>query len=111
MADKSVRATSEVEDCPIFKTMQIFQGKWNTWVLFELGRHGSMRFGELRRAIPGMSATVLSSTLDALMGFGLVERTQYEEIPPRVEYASTQAAKDLRPVFDAMWKWGEEHAI
>ena len=101
---------ADIMSCPIYKTMEIFRGKWNTWVLFELGRNDSIRFGELRRAIPGISATVLSSTLDRLIADGLVKRTQYEEIPPRVEYSATQAARDLDPIFDAMWRWGEEHA-
>lgn len=99
----------EVKNCPIYKTMEIFQGKWNTWILFELGRNESLRFGELKKAIPGISNTVLSNALKDLEERKLVERVQYNEIPPRVEYSATQNAKDLREVFDAMWKWGERH--
>ena len=53
----------EVANCPIYKTMEIFQGKWNAWILFELGRNETMRFGELRKAIPNISNTVLTTTL------------------------------------------------
>lgn len=99
----------EIMSCPIYKTMEIFQGKWNAWVLFELGRHESMRFGELKKAIPGITNTVLSSTLKDLEEKGLINREQFNEIPPHVEYSSTDAAKDLKDIFAAMWKWGEKH--
>ena len=94
---------------PIRKTMELFQGKWNIWVLFELSRHEAVRFGELRKAIPNISNTMLTSTLKDLEDRGLVERTQYNEIPPRVEYAATARAKDLGAVFEAMTAWGRKH--
>ena len=101
--------TEEILNCPIYKTMEIFQGKWNAWILFELGRNETMRFGELRKAIPGISNTVLTTTLRDLEEKGLVERIQYNEIPPHVDYKATQSAKDLDIVFKAMWQWGEKH--
>lgn len=104
------RITDEVKNCPIYKTMEIFQGKWNMWVLFELGKHENMRFGELRKAIPDISNTVLSTTLKDLESQGLIRRIQYNEIPPHVEYNLTESAKDLREIFDAMWKWGEKYS-
>ena len=99
----------EIVNCPIYKTMEIFQGKWNAWILFELGRNETMRFGELRKAIPGISNTVLTTTLRDLENYGLVERIQYNEIPPHVEYKATESAKDLGDIFKAMWIWGEKH--
>ena len=99
----------EILDCPIYKTMEIFQGKWNAWVLFELGRNETMRFGALRKAIPGVSNTVLTTTLRDLEEHGLVHRVQFNEIPPHVEYSATEAAKDLKDIFSAMWVWGEKH--
>lgn len=102
--------TEEVMNCPIYKTMEIFQGKWNAWVLFELGKKDSVRFGELRKAIPGISNTVLTSTLRDLEKRGLVNRIQFNEIPPHVEYTATESAKDLKDIFSAMWTWGEKHA-
>lgn len=100
----------EIKNCPIYKTMEIFQGKWNAWIMFELGRNEKMRFNELRRAIPEISNTVLASTLKDLEKRGLVDRVQYNEIPPRVEYSASTSAKDLKNVFKAMWDWGEKHA-
>lgn len=102
-------ATEEIKDCPIYKTMEIFQGKWNTWILFELGRHEAMRFGELRKVIPGISNTVLTTSLRDLEERGLIKRIQYNEIPPHVEYIATDSARDLSGVFEAMWAWGEKH--
>lgn len=102
-------ATEEITNCPIYKTMDIFQGKWNAWVLFELGRNETMRFGQLKKAIPGISNTVLTTTLRNLEERGLVSRIQYNEIPPHVEYAVTESAKELDEVFQAMWRWGEKH--
>ena len=99
----------EVTNCPIYKTMEIFQGKWNAWVLFELGRHETIRFGELKKAIPGISNTVLSTTLKDLEDRGLITREQFNEIPPHVEYSASESAKDLKDIFQAMWIWGEKH--
>lgn len=89
--------------------MEIFQGKWNAWVLFELGRNERMRFGQLKKAIPGISNTVLTTTLRDLEERGLVSRIQYNEIPPHVEYTATESAKDLKDIFAAMWTWGEKY--
>ena len=99
----------EIVNCPIYKTMEIFQGKWNAWILFELGRNETIRFGELQKAIPGISKPVLSAALKDLEDKGLVKREQFNEIPPHVEYSATENAKDLKDILAAMWKWGEEH--
>ena len=109
MKKPSEMTYEDILNCPIYKTMEIFQGKWNAWVLFELGRNESIRFGELQKVIPGLSKTVLSTTLRDLEKRGLVNRVQYNEIPPHVEYSATESAKDLSDVFKAMWIWGEKH--
>ena len=110
MRDSKDMTYEEILECPIYKTMEIFQGKWNAWVLFELGRNETIRFGELQRAIPGLSKTVLSTTLRDLEEHGLVNRVQYNEIPPHVEYSATESAKDLKDIFEAMWIWGKKYA-
>lgn len=99
----------EIQNCPIYKTMELFQGKWSIWVLFELNKKDTLRFGEIKRAIPGISNTMLASTLKDLEERGLVERIQYNEIPPRVEYTATERAKTLRTVFEAMAAWGRQY--
>ena len=99
----------DVANCPIYKTIELFQGKWTIWVLFELNKNGTCRFGYLRKAIPNISNTMLASTLKDLEERGLVDRIQYNEIPPRVEYTATDKAKDLQTVFEAMAVWGQKH--
>lgn len=100
---------TEIENCPIYKVMELFQGKWSVWVLFELSKNETMRFGELRKAIPNISNTMLTATLKDLEERKLVERVQYNEIPPRVEYTATERAKELRTVFESMSKWGNKY--
>jgi Predicted transcriptional regulators len=106
---KNEKAVDEMTSCPIHKTLELFQGKWNTWILFELSKKKSMRFGELKKAIPEISNTMLASTLKNLEVKELINRMQFNEIPPHVEYSSTVAAKELQPIFDAMYAWGEKH--
>lgn len=98
----------DVANCPIYKTIELFQGKWTIWVLFELNKKEVQRFGELRKVIPGISNTMLAATLKDLEERKLVARIQYNEIPPKVEYMATERAKSLRMVFEAMVRWAEE---
>lgn len=109
MKSKLDVVTEEVKNCPIYKIMELFQGKWTIWILFELNKNETMRFGQLRNAIPGISNTMLASTLKDLEEKQLVERIQFNEIPPRVEYTATEKAKELRVVFKAMNEWGSKN--
>lgn len=99
----------KIEDCPIYKVMELFQGKWSIWVLFELSKKETMRFGELRKAIPNISNTMLASTLKDLEAKQLIDRIQYNEIPPHVEYRATEKARQLRAVFATMREWGDKN--
>ena len=99
----------EIENCPIYKLMKLFQGKWTIWILFQLSRNETMRFGELKKAIPGISNTMLASTLKELEEKKLVERIQYNEVPPHVEYRASSKAKELQVVFQAMSEWGSKN--
>ena len=109
MKSKIDVVTEEVKNCPIYKIMELFQGKWTLWILFELNKHENRRFGELKNAIPGISNTMLASTLKDLEEKQLVERIQYNEIPPHVEYTATNKAKELRVVFEAMSEWSKKN--
>ena len=72
-------------------------------------RYGTLRFGELKNKIPNITNTVLSSTLRELEEAELVDRRQFNEIPPHVEYSLTQKGRDLMPIFFEMFKWGMEY--
>lgn len=109
MKSKMEYVPDEIENCPIYKVMELFQGKWTVWILFELGRHETLRFGELKKAISGISNTMLASTLKDLEAKKLLERIQYNEIPPHVEYMATDKARELQAVFKAMNDWGSKN--
>lgn len=98
-----------VQNCPIHKTIALFQKKWSIPVLFELSRHDAMRFSQLRCAVSPITSTMLTTTLRELAVCGLVERIQYNEIPPHVEYRATEKARALHDVFEAMAVWESEY--
>ncbi|EHI99982.1 transcriptional regulator, HxlR family [Clostridium sp. DL-VIII] len=97
------------ENCAAAKTLEIFQGKWNIRVLFELVRCDSIRFGDLKKQVGGITNTMLTYTLRDLESRGLVHRTQFNEIPPHVEYSLSQAGKDLYPIFVEIMRWNDNH--
>jgi len=96
-------------NCPVRKGLVLFEGKWNIRVLYELIMQSPLRFGELRKSIPDISNTMLASTLKSLEEKGLVIRTQYNEIPPHVEYALSESGHALVPIFDAIGDWGTKY--
>jgi len=69
--------------------------------------NGTKRFNELRRALNGVSQKVLTQHLRSMEESGIVSRHVYAEVPPRVEYSLTDLGQSLKPIIDAMWKWGE----
>jgi DNA-binding HxlR family transcriptional regulator len=84
--------------------LAVLTGKWKLEILFLLGER-LHRFGELRRAIPGITQHMLTATLRELERDALINRTVYPEVPPRVEYKMTSKARRLTPVFDAILRW------
>ena len=89
--------------------MRLITGKWKGEILWSL-KDDKRRFGELMRAIPGITQHMLTTQLRDLESHGLVKRTIYAEVPPRVEYELTPVAHDLRPVFDEIHRWADQHA-
>ena len=92
-----------------YEGFEIIQTKWCGRILLELCQKSPQRFGELRKAVPEISNVVLTSALKTLVGKGLVIRTQFNEIPPHVEYSLTDLGRSLKPILDAMQSWGEEY--
>lgn len=97
------------ENCPVRKTLELLSGKWRTHIIYELCKNPSMRFGELKKAYPTITNTMLTNTLRDLEGLGIVHREQFNEIPPHVEYSLTEKGKALLPVFFEIYKWGENN--
>jgi DNA-binding HxlR family transcriptional regulator len=96
---------------PVEAFLRLIRGRHKADILISLGRErATMRFGELRRGIPGVSERVLARQLDELERDGLVSRTAYAEVPPRVEYSLTPLGRTLCPLLKQIWRWGMEHA-
>ena len=89
------------------KSLGMITGRWKLEILWLLNQR-MHRFGELRRALPGITQHMLTVQLRELESDGLVKRTIYAELPPRVEYQITSAANRIRPVIQAILDWAEE---
>src|ERR1700731_3300314 len=90
------------------RALATISGKWKLEILWLLNQR-IHRFGELKRAIPGITQHMLTAQLRELEADGLVSRKIFAEVPPRVEYAITPRAKALKPVIDAIFTWWREH--
>lgn len=93
--------------CPVLYTLHRINGKWKLLILWQLVKHGPMRFNALRREIGDISHVMLSQSLQALQSDGIVKRVQYDEMPLRVEYFLTELGHEMVPVFQAMACWGK----
>lgn len=96
-------------DCPIRNVISHITDKWSLLVLYTLEQNDVMRFNDLWRQIPDISQKMLNLTLRHLGEDGIVVRTVYEEIPPRVEYSLSERGKSLMPHLDALISWGLQH--
>lgn len=93
--------------CPVETTLTLIGDKWKVLILRDL-MPGTKRFGQLKKSIGSVSQKVLTAQLRDMEENGLLTRTVYAEVPPRVEYSLTDLGKSLKPILDAMWNWGEE---
>ena len=96
--------------CPVEATLELIGGKWKGIVLYYL-LDGRLRFSELKRQIGCVTQRMLTKQLRELEETGLVNRIVYAEVPPRVEYELTKEGKSLKPILNALKKWGETHAL
>lgn len=94
--------------CPVETTLTLIGDKWKVLIIRDL-LSGTKRFGELRRSVGGVSQKVLTAQLRQMEDSGLLTRTVYPEVPPRVEYTLTELGYSLKPILDAMWEWGQEY--
>lgn len=83
--------------------------KWSVHVIHVLGHEGTLRFNELRNRVDGISQRMLTVTLRGLERDGLVKRTVYPEVPPRVEYSLTSLGSTLRDLVRQLIRWSETH--
>jgi DNA-binding HxlR family transcriptional regulator len=98
----------DCEHCPVQTTLQVVGGKWKPVILWRM-EQGTLRFGELKRSIPGITQKMLTQQLRELEVDGVVWRKVYPEVPPRVEYGITPYGSSLRFLLNAMAEWGFRH--
>ena len=90
-------------------TMSLIQGKYKMFILYTLMEFGVVRFNQMQKYIGTITFKTLSSTLKQLESDGLIVRTEYPQIPPKVEYSLSERGKSLMPILDQMCDWGEAH--
>ena len=95
----------EMPDCPVATTVQLIGSKWKLLIIRNLLVR-PWRFNELRRDLEVISQKVLTDSLRSMEEDGIVTRTVYPEVPPRVEYALSQMGESMRPIIKAMEDWG-----
>ena len=98
----------ELPECPVATTVQLIGSKWKLLILRDLMAR-PWRFNELHRDLEGISQKVLTDSLRQLEADGIVTRTVYAEVPPRVEYSLSELGKSMGPILDAMQVWGERY--
>ena len=94
--------------CPVQTTLQVIGGKWKPAILWAM-RHAPVRFGLLRRNLPGITQKMLTQQLRELEEDGIVWRKVYAEVPPKVEYGITEYGQTLHQALSDMARWGEQH--
>lgn len=98
----------ELPACPVATTVQLIGSKWKLLIIRNL-RARPWRFNELRKDLEGISQKVLTDSLREMEADGIITRTVYPEVPPRVEYALSPLGETLGPILDAMAQWGNDY--
>lgn len=91
--------------CPLQRAMEMIGGKWKLAILCSLGVDGPVRYNDLKRKISGISNTMLAKSLQELENDGLVKRSEFLEVPIRVEYEATYKTKKLGPILVQLAQW------
>ncbi|TCV71521.1 HxlR family transcriptional regulator [Neorhizobium sp. R1-B] len=111
MSKPRAKLTDNFPGCPVESTLSFLDGKWKGVILYHLLENGTLRFNELRRRIPSVTQRMLTKQLRELEEAGLLERTVFAVVPPRVDYTLTPLGLSLEPVITALRVWGKEHVI
>ncbi|WP_051435917.1 helix-turn-helix domain-containing protein [Tenacibaculum sp. 47A_GOM-205m] len=97
-------------NCPVRASLTLLSGKWTLMILFQINKN-VMRYGELKRAIPGISEKMLIQELNMLVENKLVSKKVYPQIPPKVEYRLTKVGLQTLPIVDKLAEFGQEHLV
>lgn len=98
----------EMPACPVATTVALIGSKWKLLIIRNLLAR-PWRFNELKKDLAGISQKVLTDSLRSMEADGIITRTVYPEVPPRVEYSLTELGKSLKPILDSMRAWGEAY--
>ena len=101
-----MKTKDELPDCPVATTVQVIGSKWKLLIMRNLLGQ-PWRFNELQKNLEGISQKVLTDSLRSMEADGIITRTVYPEVPPRVEYALSPLGETMRPILDAMEAWGK----
>lgn len=93
--------------CPVERVLGVISGKWKPSVIYHLDKENVLRFAELRKLIPEVTQRMLTQQLREMERDGLIQRTDHNEKPLRVDYRLTELGRTLRPVFESLESWGE----
>ena len=98
----------ELPACPVATTVALIDSKWKLLIMRNLQMR-TWRFNELKKDLEGISQKVLTDSLRSMEKDGIVVRTVYAEVPPRVEYSLSDLGKSMHPIIDAMTDWGRAY--
>ncbi len=98
----------ELPACPVATTVQLIGSKWKLLIMRNLFQR-PWRFNELQKDLVGISQKVLTDSLRSMENDGIITRTVYPQVPPKVEYALSPLGESMRPILDAMEKWGTDY--
>lgn len=99
---------SELPQCPVATTVQLIGSKWKLLIIRNLLVR-PWRFNELQKSLDGISQKVLTDSLRSMENDGIIKRTVYAEVPPRVEYSLSELGESMRPILKAMEEFGNEY--
>lgn len=102
---------ARLEDSGFHYTLSLISGKYKMVILYTLATFGVVRFNEMQRFIGTISYKTLSSTLKELEADQLIIRTEYPQVPPKVEYRLSPRGQSLIPIFDELCDWGEKNRL
>lgn len=96
--------------CPLEYGLDIFGGKWKSRIICVLSSRPNMRYNEIRKELTNITDAVLAATLKELIEDNMINRVQYNEIPPHVEYALTETGKSALPILQSICSWSRIHS-
>ena len=103
-----MKTKDELPECPVATSVSVFGSKWKLLIIRNLLER-PWRFNELKKSLDGISQKVLTDSLRTMEDDGIITRTVYPEVPPRVEYSLSKLGESMRPILDAMKQWGTEY--